>query len=206
MKEVKIYGGAFALSGDNSDPRKLDYKSKRHGLHRKNIFKDDDTAGDNAAGDLVGVEYYKSYDSGTDTYSDLVVKEDRVYTRDADSVLSTRVITTKYYQADFTTVGYTHTATKHYSAGRGIEGNERTRKNQAAFSMEELYEDLVVEYSAATATPKFRTIKAELAAVIENEYTKGDKAALDALIDASVNTDLTAARKTQFKTRAGYGI
>jgi hypothetical protein len=71
------------------NPINLDYDIL--GYHKEKIF--------DSKGDLATVNYYKVYDGAT--YSDLEIKETRVYTRDATTKLATkRDMTIEWFEDD----------------------------------------------------------------------------------------------------------
>ena len=99
-------------------PENLDYSIL--GYHKESIF--------DTKGDLVTVNFYLNYDGVT--YSDLRVKETRVYTRDVvTGLLTRRDMTIQWFDTDGVTVIYTKVTTKHYTAQKGYSLNKRARQN-----------------------------------------------------------------------------
>jgi hypothetical protein len=100
------------------NPINLDYDIL--GYHKEKIF--------DSKGDLTTVNYYKVYD-GT-TYSDLEIKETRVYTRDATTKLATkRDMTIEWFEDDEVTVAFTKITEKYYTPKEGWGVNKRSRQN-----------------------------------------------------------------------------
>ncbi len=80
-------------------------------------------------GDLTLIEYYRNYDSGTGIYSNLKVKETRVYTRDAvTGLLTKRDATMEWYKGEGV-VAATKVTEKYYTTQEGYVGNKRARQN-----------------------------------------------------------------------------
>jgi len=95
----------------------IDYNIQ--GYHKKMTF--------DANGDLILVEYYKNYD-GT-TYSKLVVRETRTYTRDVVfGLLTERDMVIEFFN-NRGGVEYTKTTKKYYDAKKGYNGNKQARTN-----------------------------------------------------------------------------
>jgi len=91
------------------------------GYHKKEIF--------DTKGDLATVEFYKNYDPGTDTFSNLRVKETRTYTRDAvTGLLTQRDMTIEWYGGGEILMT-TKTTTKFYNAQKGYVANKQARQN-----------------------------------------------------------------------------
>ena len=115
-KNIKIY--SFT---DSREPfSEIDYKTGLSiRLHPKKTF---------IQGELQSVEYYSAFD-GT-TYSDLVLKVDIVYTRDALGFATTRTTTRTWYYTDDTIVDVPKVTIKHYNdALDRIKEGKRRRAN-----------------------------------------------------------------------------
>jgi len=80
-----------------------------------------------ANGDLVIVEYFKDYDETTKQYSNLKVKETRVYTRDSSTLLMKRDMTIQWFSGGKETAVVT--TQKFYTAEQGYSANKRARQN-----------------------------------------------------------------------------
>lgn len=103
---------------DTIDPQKaplsLDYDII--GLHKKRGL---------VKGELILVEYYGKYENGV--YSDLVVREDRVYYR-INQMVSKREMDIKWYLNDGT-IGTTKHTIKYYSVTEGMQELDTRRSN-----------------------------------------------------------------------------
>lgn len=108
----------FKLTGSYESPDYIDYDI--FGLHKKRTL---------IKGELVLVEYYREFD-GT-TYSDLVLKEERAYTRDSINLVQYRVQTTTWYLQD-ESVGEVKEMTKYYSITESVAESETRRGNLVA--------------------------------------------------------------------------
>ena len=117
-----LYDKSFMITGEPYGPEDLPYrKPNTFSLFQKPPVID-------AKGDVTQLQMYQGYDPGTDTYTNLVVQEDRVYTRDASGLLTQRDTTTTWYFTD-ETPGTTKDHVKYYDALKGYEGNKRSRNN-----------------------------------------------------------------------------
>ena len=105
----------YKLTGQIEAPTDLNYDL--YGLHKKRTLNQ---------GELNLIEYYSTYD-GT-TYSDLVLKEERVYARDVNNLVQFRTQTTTWYLTD-DTVGCTKVTTKYYAIEESIAESEIRRGN-----------------------------------------------------------------------------
>ena len=105
----------FKLNNSFSSPEIIDYDIL--GLHKKRVI---------VKGELKTIEYYQKYD-GT-TYSDLIVKETRTYTRDSIGLVAQRTLTSEWYLKD-ETVGLLTTNIKYYAPNEAIEEGITRRNN-----------------------------------------------------------------------------
>ena len=137
--KIKIVNTPFRLTGDYTDLTNLDYNL--FGLHKKrNIIK----------GELISVEYYKNYNYSANTYSDLVVKENRSYVRDNINIVKYREMTIDWYLED-DTVGISKTMPlKYYSPEEAIEEGFVRRRNMIAFAKTVLLRELKTLYGEPT--------------------------------------------------------
>lgn len=113
-----IDGNNFKINGAMESPMNLDYDIM--GFHKKRTI---------TKGELLSVEYYRNFD-GT-TYSDLVVKEERVYTRNAMGLVMYRSMIISWYFEDGT-VGEVKNTTKFYSPQESIDEGMNRRGNMIA--------------------------------------------------------------------------
>lgn len=105
--------GIFKLTNDSKNPTQRDVAL--FGLFRKDIF--------NNLGALTIKEYYKNFD-GTN-YSDLVVKDEYIYTYNPYGLVMYRDETLTWYLED-DSIGATKTIRKYYDSARAIlEANQR---------------------------------------------------------------------------------
>lgn len=86
---IPISTPVYKLTGILNDPRNLDYDI--YGLHKKKTI---------VRGELVLIEYYKNYNGII--YSDLVVKEERTYTRNEYGLVLYRDQISSWYLTDGT--------------------------------------------------------------------------------------------------------
>jgi len=116
----------------------IDYNIQ--GYYKKNTI--------DSKGDLTIVEYYRNYD-GT-TYSNLKVRETRVYTRDGiTGLLTKRDMTIEWFKSG--EVVYTKTTEKYYSAMDGFNDNKRSRTNLVNKASMYLYMALMTSNPATGA-------------------------------------------------------
>lgn len=99
-------------------PERIDYDIL--GLHKKRTI---------TLGELVTVEYYLDYDGVN--YSNLVVKENRVYNRDANGLAVSRNMTITWYREDGS-VGLVKNTVKYYSPQEAIDEGISRRSNLIA--------------------------------------------------------------------------
>jgi len=110
----------FKLTNSFDDPSTIDYDI--YGLHKNLTI---------LFGELRVTDYYRNYDPQTYTYSDLVVKELRDYTRDVNGLVQYRLQTSTWYLNNGTT-GKTTTSTKYYSLPQAIQEGLDRRGNAIA--------------------------------------------------------------------------
>lgn len=110
----------FLATDEASDPTTIDYRIL--GLHKNEIF--------DAKGDLVLIEYYIDYDDVTDTFSNLAVRETRVYTRDVTTgILVKRETNIDWYDTAGAIGASKSQINKYYTAVKGFESNKQARQN-----------------------------------------------------------------------------
>lgn len=105
----------FKINKSWDSPELLDYDIL--GYHKKRTI---------IKGELTCVEYYKHY-NGVD-YSDLVVKEERAYTRNDIGLVQYRILTITWYLED-NTIGYIKSHKKFYSSSESIDEGLTRRGN-----------------------------------------------------------------------------
>ena len=90
------------------------------GLHKEEII--------DSKGCLTTVNMYRNYDSETETFSDLAVKDEFVYYFNAQDLVTHRNETITWYRED-DSVGATKSITKHYNLNDAIKEGVKRRKN-----------------------------------------------------------------------------
>lgn len=122
MSNYKIYQyiSSVPLEEWRVPPYTYNYKNALDiRLHPKRTF---------IKGELTKVEFYSSYDPGTETFDDLVVQEDYVYIRE-NGFVSSRELTITWVLADGTLSPNTKTRIKYYDQGAALAEGKRRRKN-----------------------------------------------------------------------------
>ncbi len=105
----------FKVNSSFNSPEHLDYLIL--GLYKKRTI---------VTGELRVIEYYSQYDGAT--FNDLVLKEERVFNRDANGVAINRVITITWYLTD-NSIGLVKTTTKFYTPEETIQEGIDRRTN-----------------------------------------------------------------------------
>jgi hypothetical protein len=82
-------------------------------------------------GELTRVEYYDKFNPTANTYSDLVVVENRTYYR-INQLLNSRIINIAWILDDGVTTGYTKTTYKNYTPLEAIQAGQSRRQNVIA--------------------------------------------------------------------------
>lgn len=108
----------YKLTGDYKDPRNINYDI--YGLHKKRTLNQ---------GELSLVEYYRNFDGVS--YSDLVLKEERIYTRNPINLAMYRTQITTWYLENGE-IGCTKETTKFYSPTESVAESETRRSNLVA--------------------------------------------------------------------------
>lgn len=98
-----------------------DENYRLNGYHKKKT--------NNSFGDRMIIEYYANYDSSTQTYSDLKVRETRAYTRQAGTgIMETITVDIEWLSGDGITPRATKQIVKYLDLDDGLKGNEKSRK------------------------------------------------------------------------------
>lgn len=137
--KIKIVDSPFKLTGDYVDPTGLDYNL--YGLHKKRTI---------VKGELVLVEYYRDYNYSANTYSDLVLKETRSYTRDGINIIVHRDMVIDWYLEDGSIGASKVMPRKFYSPEEAMEEGYIRRKNMLAFAKTVLLRELKTLYGEPT--------------------------------------------------------
>lgn len=154
------------------------YDFRLLGLHKKEYFDE--------YGDLSKIEYYTAYDLPTDTFSELAIVENRIYTRDINTgLLVQRVNTIDWYDIDGAIIQNKNNLTKYYSAQKGFVANKRARQNLIDKSSLYLYSSLIANdgTNAITNVDDY----SELTNEAERNYIKGTIDPLLLIITNSVD-------------------
>lgn len=141
----------YKITGEIEAPLDIDYNI--FGLHKSKTF---------VTGELRLVEYFKEFD-GT-TYSNLVVKEERAYTRNAWDLAEYRTQTSTWYLED-DTIGCTKVTTKYYNPQESMEEAEYRRTN--LLSDAKLYTASVV--GLPDALDFMKSVNTEISLYIQGE-------------------------------------
>lgn len=107
----------YKINNTLDDPQNIDYDIM--GFHKKRIIN---------KGELNTIEYYKNYTFSSDTYSDLVVRESRVYTKDSLGIVMYRDLSIDWFLND-DTVGVTKSYRKYYSPDAALQEGIDRRSN-----------------------------------------------------------------------------
>jgi len=130
----KVFSKAFRATGKIDDISMISISI--HGLHKKEYF--------NTNGDLYLIEYYSNYNAETGTFTNLAIKEERTYTRDASTgLLITRVTTITWYDVDGEVIETKSGLLKYYSAKKGFVSNKKARQNIIDQASMYLYSQLI---------------------------------------------------------------
>jgi hypothetical protein len=128
------YSRFFKINNSTDNPSLIDYDIM--GFNKKRVF---------VSGELREVSYYNNYDYSANTYSDLVVLENRTYVRNEIGIATRRDLTSTWYLNDGST-GLTTSYSKYYTPEEGIQEGMDRRNNMVAFAKTTLLSDLKVIY------------------------------------------------------------
>ena len=153
--------------------KNVDYSIQ--GYHKKLVF-------DNK-GDLTEVWYYKNYDTVNDTYSNLMVKETRTYTRGVSTLLERRDMLIEWG----TNGKVSKETVKYYTPELGYKANKRARQNLIDRASMYLLDSIGLYDSKAF----LKIITSEMA-----NYVDGDIQPLLDVINSSSETYMTPTVKS----------
>ena len=143
----------FKLTGEIDSPINLDYDI--YGLHKKKTL---------VTGELQLVEYFRNYDGIT--YSDLVVKEERTYTRNKMGLVEYRVQLSTWYLED-DSIGCTKEMIKYYNIQESME--------EAEYRISNLLTDAKLytagQVGLTNALDLMTSVNAEISLYIQGEQT-----------------------------------
>lgn len=190
----KVSGGIslrkFMLTGEVKFPKEVVFrKPNKLGLHEKSII--------DSKGDVVTIEMYLDYDGVT--YSNLAVKEDRVYTRDSSGVVSKRDTTITYYYEDETICDEVIFRTKYYSSKAGYNQNKKSRTTLIDSASMWIYGELIVEFGYDEGEANAKYFLDDLNGFI-GKYIRGNIQSLIDAISSNSRTYITQDRKDQLNT------
>lgn len=116
--KLQYINAQYKLTDSITSPADINYDIL--GLHKKRTI---------LYGELIKVEYFKNY-NGTD-YSDLILEENRIYTRDVNGLVQTRDLNIKWYLTN-NTVGFEKNTIKYYTTQEAIQEGLDRRGNVIA--------------------------------------------------------------------------
>lgn len=170
----------YKLTGDNIDPIDIDYDIL--GLQKKRFI---------VKGELVKVEYYRTYDGIT--YTDLLLEENRTYNKDALGIAQTRGILINWFLEDGS-VGCTKGWTKYYSPDEAIQEGITRRNNMISVAKVVLLDML----KSLHGEPANQMYSFDLLTSVKDEmkyFTDGHTQPLRDSINTSTKSYLTQAIK-----------
>lgn len=144
-------------------------------------------------GDVSQTDYYADYDSNTDTYSGLKVREVVTIVRNALGIPSSESKQITWYKGDETAC-YTKEMNKNYEEENGYEVNQVSRQRLVDRASIYLFSSLISEYGAEQGAAKAYEFLNDVI-IGKSEYTSGNKAILVTEIDTSTRDYMTAQRK-----------
>ena len=118
-KITEVFPKPFQMTGDSEDCRHLNFGL--YGLHKRETI--------DSKGDTIRVEYFKDYDPGTTTFSNIAVDENRTYSRDVNTGLAiSKVTDIDWYDDEGNIQAQKQSITKYYTLEKGFRINKRARK------------------------------------------------------------------------------
>ena len=128
----------FKITGSVADPRDIDYNIKGY-FKKRTVVK----------GELRTIEYYESYDFSGNTYNNLILRESRLFTRDALGIVKSRNMTIEWFLID-DTVGVTKQQMKYYSQDEEIQEGLDRRNNMISAAKLKLLSELKAVFGEPT--------------------------------------------------------
>lgn len=107
----------FKINGNVGDPSDINFDIKGY-YKKRTVIK----------GELTIIEYYRNYVYSSDTYTDLVVKESRVFDRNLLGLVNFRTLIIDWYVED-DTIGLSKEQIKYYSKDEVIQEGMTRRNN-----------------------------------------------------------------------------
>lgn len=174
------FEGKGKMDGGFDYTRNLNIDYRVLGLHKEEVFDD--------KGDIVELNLYRNYNDSTDIYSEIAVKETRVYTRDAvTGILKKRVTDIKWYDTEGEVILEKQQITKYYTSKKGFRANKKARKNLLEKASVYLYGALIAADSNTAEVNKddFE----ELTEIAQSKYIKSTTQPLiDTITNSTDNT------------------
>jgi hypothetical protein len=143
-------------------------------------------------GDTTVTNYYQNYDSGTDTYSNLMVQETVAYNRNALGIPESETHTIRWYKGGVEKASKAFT--RNYTEENGYEVNQTSRQRLIDRASIYLFSSLISEYGAETGAQKAYEFLNDVI-IGKTEYTAGNKQVLLTEVDTSTRDYMTAQRK-----------
>jgi len=186
-KKFRIFAKNFALTEINLDPSTVDLD--KQGLHLKITY-------DNKMYEIKK-EWYKEYNDVDDIFSDLIVKEERIYTWSGPLPKKKETIYT-YYNDEGGIEFIRDTVVKYYTPQKGFKKNKRTREGLLEKASMYLYATLMdADINIATANIDDYDDLTELS---QAKYVKSNMQPLLTIITNS--TDNTKSEYRSYMTEA----
>lgn len=136
--KISITKTPFKLTDETIDPSDINYDI--YGLQKRRVI---------TSGELRQIDYFRSYDFDTDTYSDLVLTEYRTYIRNSIGIVQYRNLSIDWYCTD-DSIGKTKETRKYYTVEEAIQEGIDRRSNMIAFAKTTLLDELEAVVGAPT--------------------------------------------------------
>lgn len=147
----------------------------------------------NTLGDLVKVQYFLTYDSQNDTYSNLQVEENITTTRDSLGLPTSRQKVIDWYIKN--SVVFTKTMNRNYDSSEGYTINQVSRQRLIDNASVYLFGSLVAEYGVVVGSANAYEFLNDVVTPI-SEYVKGNRQLLVDAVNSSTRAYMTAQRKS----------
>jgi hypothetical protein len=148
-------------------------------------------------GDVSMVEYYRDYDSGTETYSNLMVRETTTINRNSLGIPASETKSIGFFKSGVEVT--TKSFTRYYDEENGYQFNQDSRQRLIDRASIYLFNSLVTEYGAIQGAEKTYEFLNDII-IGKEEYTAGNKGLLISEVNNSTRDYMTAERKTQIDT------
>jgi hypothetical protein len=151
----------------------------------------------NTLGDISETDYYQSYDSNTDKYTGLMVKEIITTERNALGIPSSERKEIRFYKGDVVT--YTKNIERIFTEENGYEVNQVSRQRLVDRASIYLFSSLISEYGAEQGSTKAYEFLNDII-IPKTEYTAGNRSLLITDVNNSTRDYMTSQRKTDINT------